>query len=71
MTAFHIFILIMMIVVSIGYLVGCVFLGMLIAKIGLAKKWTFIQEIVNLILASFFFYAIFQFIIWLLKLALS
>lgn len=38
MTAFHIFILIMMIVVSIGYLVGCVFLGILIAKIGLTKK---------------------------------
>lgn len=71
MTTLHISILITMIVISVVYLVGCFILGMWVGKIGAKRHWTFLQVLAALIISAFMWSGIYQFIIWLLRLALS
>lgn len=71
MTVLHIVILIAMIVVSIAYLVGCFMLGMYIGRRGARDHWSFLKVLFYLILTSFIWNMIYQFIVWLLRLALS
>lgn len=71
MTVLHIVILIAMIVVSVAYLIGYFMLGAYIGRRGARQHWSFLKVLLYLILTSFIWNAIYQFIIWLLRLALS